>query len=436
MAGYAKWTLEIQRTFIHVPDAREEDFAARLGARAASCPPLRLPPEAAERKLVAHAFGSSSVTSAKSGRSCLSTRAPSVDREELHAVSNYSGELDVEEVAALMRQLPPREGTPESQLWEEQEQPVSWERPVAWELAPVAWPMGSEAWDWSWGDDRGASGDGAGAPEHSWTSPAYLSIPVVDPSSIPVVDLASPTPCAVAIPVIDLASPSPCAATAAPPLDGAVAGSHASSYSGASTSTPDDGFTGASRGSSRGPEITAHHRLHNETHSMGRVSPDCREFTKTKFEGRLSVVTESQIRTGGVHRYLVQFTGGNISSADGVGFVFSNKLPCPKNIQRITSVFVNRGGRICLRSGSNVVRATPAVRRWEVGDFIEVSVDLEELVATFRVWPRSGKAPSVAAFDFGAGFAELGAASATVERRTGYLAAVVQNLDVSIALRS
>lgn len=89
-----------------------------------------------------------------------------------------------------------------------------------------------------------------------------------------------------------------------------------------------------------------------------------------------------------------------------------------------------------MRSGRNVVRATPAVRRWEVGDYIEVIVNLDELIATFRVWPRSGRAPSVATLDFGAGFAQLGSASAAVERRTGYLAAVVQNLGVTIALRS
>ena len=30
---------------------------------------------------------------------------------------------------------------------------------------------------------------------------------------------------------------------------------------------------------------------------------------------------------GGQHRYTVQFSGGQLSNADGVGFVFSNKCP-------------------------------------------------------------------------------------------------------------
>jgi hypothetical protein len=183
----------------------------------------------------------------------------------------------------------------------------------------------------------------------------------------------------------------------------------------------------------RGPEVTTYHRLHDELRGMGQLSPDRRDFVKTKFEKRLSVLTESHVRTGGKHRYLIQFTGGDISNADGVGFIFSNKLPCPKNIQMITSVFVNRMGRICMRSGKDVVGANRNVRPFEVGDHIELRVDLEELVATFSVW-RSGRAPSVASFDFGAGFARLG--TAAVPSQSGYFAAVVQNIGVSIALRS
>ena len=65
-------------------------------------------------------------------------------------------------------------------------------------------------------------------------------------------------------------------------------------------------------------------------------------------------------------------------------------------------VFVNRGGRICVRSGERVVAAKHGVKRWELGDRAGVRVDLEEMLATFRVWPKDGRAPSVATVDFGA----------------------------------
>merc|ERR1719506_3560918 len=119
------------------------------------------------------------------------------------------------------------------------------------------------------------------------------------------------------------------------------------------------------------------------------------------FDGRLSIVTEDRVHTHGVQRYLMQFTEGELSSADGLGFVFSSSLPCPKNIQRIVSIFVNRAGRICLRAHNEVKRFDVGVKRLELGDWISVVVDLEEQTATFTVWPKAGFRPSTACFAFG-----------------------------------
>merc|ERR1712113_1191691 len=99
--------------------------------------------------------------------------------------------------------------------------------------------------------------------------------------------------------------------------------------------------------------------------------------TKVGFEGRLSVVSEAQVRTGGMHKFCVQFTSGELSKADGVGFIFSSKLPCKKNIQRIVSIFINQRGRICMRVCEDILRASARVRALKCGDWVEMIMDLD-----------------------------------------------------------
>lgn len=187
----------------------------------------------------------------------------------------------------------------------------------------------------------------------------------------------------------------------------------------------------------RGPALGNFHNFHLESRGSGELSEDCRTFTKKEYQGRLSVITEAEMHSGGITRHVIQFTKGELSAADGVGFVFSRTLPCPKNIKRITSIFVNRSGRICLRGGSVVVRSNTSVSKLRVGDWIEMTVDLQKMVASFVVWPASGMCPSSAVFSFGSALSDL---NIQVSRQgqpvCGYLACVVQNLGVTIAFRS
>ena len=80
--------------------------------------------------------------------------------------------------------------------------------------------------------------------------------------------------------------------------------------------------------------------FHEESHGMGKLSDDMRQFIKGyEWDDLLSTVSERQVRVGGVHRYCVRFgrapTGMNprankrmrvdddaMSPADGIGFVF------------------------------------------------------------------------------------------------------------------
>lgn len=164
-----------------------------------------------------------------------------------------------------------------------------------------------------------------------------------------------------------------------------------------------------------GPPVGRRHSFHQETKGMGIVQPDFRQFTKVGYEGRLSVVSESQVHQDGLQRYLVQFTSGELSRADGVGFVFSQRLPCAKNIQRIVSIFVNQRGRICMRAFAELERASAFVKPLELGDCVEMAIDLTNQVCCFNIWEctdsgwpdLTGKPASSAELNFGARMSSL-----------------------------
>jgi len=185
------------------------------------------------------------------------------------------------------------------------------------------------------------------------------------------------------------------------------------------------------------------HRFHSEVSTMGSVRDNFRSFTKVGFEGRLSVVSESQVKTGGFHRFCVQFSAGELSKADGVGFIFSSKLPCKKNIQRICSIFVNQRGRICMRIFQDIIRASAHVKPLKLGDWVEMSMDLDKHVAYFTIWPANRQTQlsrsSHAEFAFGSkisdSYTEAGN-SQQLDLSTGHLACVVKNEGVTVTLGS
>mmetsp|Transcript_88441 Transcript_88441/g.250692 ORF Transcript_88441/g.250692 Transcript_88441/m.250692 type:complete len:375 (-) Transcript_88441:32-1156(-) len=187
----------------------------------------------------------------------------------------------------------------------------------------------------------------------------------------------------------------------------------------------------------RGPTFGLRHRFHKETTTMGTMSDDGRRFTKQNYHGRLSIVTEDTVHSCGTLNYVARFEGGQLSSADGVGFVFSPVLPCPKNIQRIVSIFANKTGRICIRAYDRVVRSNASVRPLEIGDWVAVSVDLEQRTAAFAVWAPGGGSRSSASLAFGAALAGLGSSAPTASATSrGYFACVVKHAGVTLALGS
>lgn len=191
-----------------------------------------------------------------------------------------------------------------------------------------------------------------------------------------------------------------------------------------------------------GPPLGMLHNFHKESHGFGTLSSDLRQFTKGQdYEGRLSVVSESQVHRDGIQRYMVQFTAGQLSKADGIGFVFASRLPCAKNIQKIVSIFANQRGQICMRVFGDIVRASAHVRPFKIGDWIEMAVDLENFVAYFNIWPSNpmgwpmpGRPESHAEFHYGKKLTKASQqAPKPVKPNVGHFACVIQNVGVTVA---
>jgi len=126
---------------------------------------------------------------------------------------------------------------------------------------------------------------------------------------------------------------------------------------------------------------------HEEAGRMGKLSSHGKAFTKVEFDGRLSMVTESQVHSSGIHRYVMQVQEGPVSVADGIGFVFSESLPCKKNIQKIDSIFLNRKGKICSRVRNEVeMMNSSGIGSIDVGSVVELIVDLDGLIAIFSIY--------------------------------------------------
>lgn len=185
------------------------------------------------------------------------------------------------------------------------------------------------------------------------------------------------------------------------------------------------------------PPFGEQHRFHEEVDKTGILSPDRRMFKKVSFAGRLSVITEDRVRHAGIQHYAMQFVGGELSNADGVGFILAAKLPCCKNIQRIVAVFANRTGRICVRGHAELFRSEVWVRPLEVGCWVGVSINLDTMTAEFTVWSVGADSPSRATLEFGRTLNMLRDKIPTLPMVScGYFGCVLKNAGVTVRLGS
>lgn len=154
------------------------------------------------------------------------------------------------------------------------------------------------------------------------------------------------------------------------------------------------------------PPFGYNHYFHAESFKTGLCFPDTykpeagriRTIQKGHdYHGRLSLVTEEktsaerrqngdQTSPPGVTKYLVSFNG-DLSKADGVGFLFAPKLPCAKDIKKICSLFLNKQGRVKVRILEQMFDTETPLPEIQQGEWVEMSIDLPRREATFTIWP-------------------------------------------------
>lgn len=127
------------------------------------------------------------------------------------------------------------------------------------------------------------------------------------------------------------------------------------------------------------------HRFFQHIASFGNLFEGGSCFTKRGYNGLLSVVTEEHVHARGKERYVVQIVGGVISDADGIGFIFGAQLPCSQNVQRLTSIYLNRHGCICRRTRTCIDQTSLRLPALEIGDAVVVEVDLEARTVEFSL---------------------------------------------------
>lgn len=130
---------------------------------------------------------------------------------------------------------------------------------------------------------------------------------------------------------------------------------------------------------------------------VGDVSEDGHELTKTTVGPRkyhdngtqlstLCMIFERDLREGGIHSYTYTILEGDVGAADGVGFVFDNKIR-RNNIQKMRSVFLNRHGKVCVRDQTKIWKYEETLPRLACGTVVKLVIDLDASEATFVVVP-------------------------------------------------
>jgi len=90
-----------------------------------------------------------------------------------------------------------------------------------------------------------------------------------------------------------------------------------------------------------------------------------------------------------------------------------------------------------MRTLAEVVKSDVAIKPLELGDWIVVTVNLQEQTANFTVWPVDGSLPSSAGFVFGPILARLQSHSRKAPKTPcGYFGCVVKNTGVTVTLGS
>jgi hypothetical protein len=187
-------------------------------------------------------------------------------------------------------------------------------------------------------------------------------------------------------------------------------------------------------------------RWHESGGVVGVISEDGHVFTKKagpkhsrvsdhgeSYElATICMVFDSSLRCGGVHRYQFQVLGGELGPADGAGFTFDSKVR-RRPIQRMSAVFLNQRGTICLRQRQHVNKLPKRLPPLAVGMLLTMFVDLNALKVRFMI-SRDGYTIGSADVALGGLFEQQPEGAAEGESlHSGFFCAVVTG-SVSVSL--
>lgn len=186
------------------------------------------------------------------------------------------------------------------------------------------------------------------------------------------------------------------------------------------------------------PNFSNHHAFAGQCWRSGILTLG-RRFTKVVTDRFSTVVVEDSVHFGGTVKYLVQFTHGSMSSANGVGFTFADDLKETCDIRSLTSIFLNKHGYVCFRTRNIITKLSDHVKTLEIGDWIELFVDLNYGVARFTVYPHFRDGVKSLTTNFAErirGIEKAARLSPAIDLTRGCLSCVVRHASTSLTLGS
>lgn len=185
-------------------------------------------------------------------------------------------------------------------------------------------------------------------------------------------------------------------------------------------------------------------KWHKSAKLVGMISEDGHVFTKVAGADKIRtsafgnhqklssicMIYDQRLRYGGMHRYNYQILSGEIGAADGAGFVFDTQVR-RSNLQRMCSIFLNNRGQICFRNQQYVEKLSSTLPRMEVGMWLHLTADLDNLYFHFMLCDYEGNVLGAADVALGPILANMN--SVAKSWQSGFFCAIVTK-DISVFL--
>jgi hypothetical protein len=187
-------------------------------------------------------------------------------------------------------------------------------------------------------------------------------------------------------------------------------------------------------------------KWHESASLVGMISADGHVFTKMAGAERvrttdagilqklssICMIMDHRLHCGGLHRYTYQILGGEVGPADGAGFAFDCKVR-RNNMQRMRSIFLNNRGQICFRNQQVVQKVNMTLPRMDVGAWLTLTVDLDNLYFHFEISNSDGSECGSADFFLASILGDVWQDDTWRKWNSGFFCAIVTK-DISVYL--